>query len=103
MNTVFSEKLPANSRDASWTFDFDAPVMGRFVRIRQYSYGNLAIAEVIVTPAGVRGSLASFDFADETIVFDQSLHLIRNCPRDHHTATTRRLKQQQQLCHQPAW
>eukprot|EP00567_Pseudictyota_dubia_P007766 CAMPEP_0197451474 /NCGR_PEP_ID=MMETSP1175-20131217/28985_1 /TAXON_ID=1003142 /ORGANISM="Triceratium dubium, Strain CCMP147" /LENGTH=103 /DNA_ID=CAMNT_0042984197 /DNA_START=17 /DNA_END=325 /DNA_ORIENTATION=+ len=49
MNAVYSEKLPTGSKSAYWIIDVDpAVVVGRYVRIRKYNLGNLAIAEVEV-------------------------------------------------------
>eukprot|EP00567_Pseudictyota_dubia_P002273 CAMPEP_0197467026 /NCGR_PEP_ID=MMETSP1175-20131217/65354_1 /TAXON_ID=1003142 /ORGANISM="Triceratium dubium, Strain CCMP147" /LENGTH=1931 /DNA_ID=CAMNT_0043003087 /DNA_START=99 /DNA_END=5894 /DNA_ORIENTATION=- len=48
MNTLYSEKLPVGSKLPLWTIDFPAPLIGRYVRLRKYQAGHLAIAEVEV-------------------------------------------------------
>lgn len=49
MNTVFSEKLIPNSKDPAYNFEFNPPLVGRFVRVRMYNkFSPLIMAEVAV-------------------------------------------------------
>lgn len=67
MNNIFMQKLPSGSKEASWTFDFDPPIVGRFVRVQKSDMSTLTIAEVEVigTPASTEpvGLLANYPYA----------------------------------------
>lgn len=64
MNTVFSEELPGGSNEASWTFNFDTPVVGRFMRIQTYlCNSHVAIAEVVVIGFPTKWNVARSPFA----------------------------------------